>query len=299
MAGDWGADVVVGEGQVFGTGLGFGGPTLACSPVPPAHVRRLPGRLVGESVDVDGRRAYVATLRAREQDIRREKATSNVCTNQTLMAVTAAIQLGWLGTSGLAEIARRCTQATRYTHQAVLGVGAWRPPPTPPSSASSPCDFRAPRRSSSSAWPTRVPGRHRPRPPSTPTRTGLLIAVTERRTRAEIDAYVTALAKAVADGRPAAEPPPRRAARPTAPHSSATAPSPPSSSSPSRSGGLVLRTTGVPEVAVVRAGAGRASPTEPVPLAEVSERDLVGHFTRLCHRQFSVDLGAYPWVRAP
>ena len=77
-----------------------------------AHVRRLPGRLVGETVDVEGRRAYVTTLRAREQDIRREKATSNVCTNQTLMAVTAAIQLGWLGTSGLVEVATRCARAT-------------------------------------------------------------------------------------------------------------------------------------------------------------------------------------------
>ena len=96
----WGADVVVGEGQVFGTTLGFGGPYLGLFACASAHVRRLPGRLVGETVDVEGRRAYVTTLRAREQDIRREKATSNVCTNQTLMAVTAAIQLGWLGTVG-------------------------------------------------------------------------------------------------------------------------------------------------------------------------------------------------------
>ncbi len=104
-AGDWGADVMVGEGQVFGTALGFGGPYLGLFACAAAHVRRLPGRLVGETVDVEGRRAYVTTLRAREQDIRREKATSNVCTNQTLMAVTAAVQLGWLGTSGLAEVA--------------------------------------------------------------------------------------------------------------------------------------------------------------------------------------------------
>ena len=100
-AGQWGADVVVGEGQVFGTTLGFGGPYLGLFACTSDHVRRLPGRLVGETVDVEGRRAYVTTLRAREQDIRREKATSNVCTNQTLMAVTAAIQLGWLGTGGL------------------------------------------------------------------------------------------------------------------------------------------------------------------------------------------------------
>ena len=108
--GEWGADVVVGEGQPFGTALGFGGPYLGLFACTLDHVRRLPGRLVGETVDIEGRRAYVTTLRAREQDIRREKATSNVCTNQTLMAVTAAVQLGWLGTTGLAEVALRCAR---------------------------------------------------------------------------------------------------------------------------------------------------------------------------------------------
>jgi len=113
-AGSWGADVVVGEGQAFGTSLGFGGPYLGLFACTMDQVRRLPGRLVGETVDEEGRRAYVTTLRAREQDIRREKATSNVCTNQTLMAVVAAIQLGWLGTQGLREIAECSVRATRY-----------------------------------------------------------------------------------------------------------------------------------------------------------------------------------------
>ncbi|HUD15852.1 MAG TPA: aminomethyl-transferring glycine dehydrogenase subunit GcvPA [Acidimicrobiales bacterium] len=198
-AGEWGADVVVGEGQVFGTALGFGGPYVGLFACAQAHVRRLPGRLVGETVDVDGHRAYVTTLRAREQDIRREKATSNVCTNQTLMAVTAAIQLGWLGTSGLTEMARRCAQATRYTREAVLAldrVEAYADAPVLREFA-----LRLPvpaelvvERLADAGFLAGVTlgdwfddGEH-----------GLLVSVTERRTREEIDAYVTALAKAVA-----------------------------------------------------------------------------------------------------
>ena len=113
-AGDWGADVFVGEGQPLGTALSFGGPYLGLFACTHEQIRRLPGRIVGETVDSNDRRAFVTTLRAREQDIRREKATSNVCTNQTLMAVTAAIQLGWLGTQGFADIATRCAQGGLY-----------------------------------------------------------------------------------------------------------------------------------------------------------------------------------------
>jgi glycine dehydrogenase subunit 1 len=121
-AGQWGADVFVGEGQAFGTPLSFGGPYVGLFACSEAQTRRLPGRIVGETVDSSGRRAFVTTLRAREQDIRREKATSNVCTNQTLMAVTAAIQLGWLGTYGLREVATRCAQGAHYLHGELLGV---------------------------------------------------------------------------------------------------------------------------------------------------------------------------------
>lgn len=121
-AGQWGADVFVGEGQAFGTPLSFGGPYLGLFACTEAQVRRLPGRIVGETVDSSDRRAFVTTLRAREQDIRREKATSNVCTNQTLMAVTAAIQLGWLGTYGLREVATRCAQGAHYLFDEVLRV---------------------------------------------------------------------------------------------------------------------------------------------------------------------------------
>ena len=198
-AGDWGADVMVGEGQAFGTPLGFGGPYLGLFACSSSHVRRLPGRLVGETVDVEGRVAYVTTLRAREQDIRREKATSNVCTNQTLMAVTAAVQLGWLGTSGLAEVATRCARATRYARDAVLGVDGvtpWADAPVVREFAvrlPRPADVVIERMADAgflagiSLEGAVTDGDH-----------GLLIAVTERRTAGQIDAYAAALAKAVA-----------------------------------------------------------------------------------------------------
>ena len=198
-AGDWGADVMVGEGQMFGTALGFGGPYLGLFACSSAHVRRLPGRLVGETVDVEDRIAYVTTLRAREQDIRREKATSNVCTNQTLMAVTAAIQLGWLGTSGLVEVATRCARATRYARDAVLavdGITPWASAPVVrefavrlPIEADTVIERMADAGFLAGiSLAGAIGGGER----------GLLIAATERRTAEQIDAYADALAKAVA-----------------------------------------------------------------------------------------------------
>jgi len=131
-AGQWGADVFVGEGQPFGTALSFGGPFLGLFACTQEQIRRLPGRIVGETLDSNGRRAFVTTLRAREQDIRREKATSNICSNQTLMAVTAAIQLGWLGTPGLAEVATRCAQGAHYLFDRLTEIKGVRPVSTQP-----------------------------------------------------------------------------------------------------------------------------------------------------------------------
>ncbi|HXR53779.1 MAG TPA: aminomethyl-transferring glycine dehydrogenase subunit GcvPA [Acidimicrobiales bacterium] len=207
--GEWGADVAVGEGQPFGTPLSFGGPYLGLFACSTAHVRRLPGRLVGQTLDGDGRLAYVTTLRAREQDIRREKATSNVCTNQTLMALTAAIQLGWLGTTGLAEVATRCARGSRYCRQALVGLGGVEPL-TGPTATFREFAVRLP-------LPARVAverladegflagvaledlvGEGGDGSVSEDGAThGLLVAVTERRSRDEIDRFVAALDKAV------------------------------------------------------------------------------------------------------
>ena len=196
--GEWGADVVVGEGQAFGTSLGYGGPYLGLFCCTTAQVRRLPGRLVGETVDADGRRAYVTTLRAREQDIRREKATSNVCTNQTLMAVTAAIQLGWLGSSGIAEIAQRSARGARYCREALLAIPGIEPLAGAPVVREFALHLPVPASTlvdrlvddgflAGIALDESYAGDDR----------GLIVAVTERRTRREIDAFSEAVEKAV------------------------------------------------------------------------------------------------------
>ena len=194
--GEQGADVALAEGQPLGTPLAFGGPYLGMFAVAAAHVRRLPGRLVGRTVDRDGRTAYVTTLRAREQDIRREKASSNICTNQTLIAVAAMVQLAWLGTYGLRELALRCARGTRYLREAVLCLPGARPLVEAPVVR----EFAVELPLSPEVVVERMAdeGFLAGLPVAAEGKEGLLVAVTEKRTRAEMDAYVSALEKVVA-----------------------------------------------------------------------------------------------------
>lgn len=120
--GEFGADIVCGEGQSLGIQPGFGGPCLGILTAKSKHVRNMPGRIAGKTVDTDGNQAFVLTLTAREQHIRREKSMSNICTNEGLCALTAAMYLSCLGKQGIRKIARINHSRCEYAKRQLLGI---------------------------------------------------------------------------------------------------------------------------------------------------------------------------------
>ena len=197
--GEFGADVAVGEGQPLGNRLDYGGPSVGFFAAREEHIRRMPGRIAGETTDVDGRRGFVLTLQTREQHIRREKATSNICTSQQLNALAATIYLSWLGRAGIVEIGELMAQRTAYARERLAAIDGVEPLHSQPVVREFAVRLDAPvdavlRRCAAEGINAGYPlGADYPE-----WEDGLLIAITERRTRAHIDLLADALERAVA-----------------------------------------------------------------------------------------------------
>lgn len=192
--GDLGADIVVGEGQSLGNRLNYGGPHLGFLATTSKLVRKLPGRIVGQSVDQDGKRAFVLTLQAREQHIRRYKATSNICSNQGLNMVMAAIYLVTMGKKGLREVALQSTQKAHYAYNEIIKSGKFKPMFNQPffKEFAVTSDIEA-NKVNKELLNKGILGGYELGRDYAEFNNGLLFCVTEKRTKEEIDKLVSAL----------------------------------------------------------------------------------------------------------
>lgn len=189
--GHYDVDIAVGEGQGLGCPPGYGGPLLGLFACKRSYMRRLPGRIVGETRDIEGKRAFVMTLRTREQDIRRERATSNICTNVALYALAATVYMATMGKQGLRRVAELCLQKAHYAASEITKVPGF-------AMASGAKFFKEftvktsvhPKRVNERLWEAGIIGGI----PHGENR--MIFAVTEQRTREEIDRLVSVLRKA-------------------------------------------------------------------------------------------------------
>jgi glycine dehydrogenase subunit 1 len=192
--GDFGAGIVVGEGQALGNPPSFGGPLFGFFATREEYKRLLPGRLVGQTVDVEGKRGYVLTLQTREQHIRREKATSNICTNQALNALAATVYMSLMGKEGLREVGLLCLKKAHYARKKILELSGFSSPWNAPVFKEFPVRTPVP--------PGEIIAQLKSQRILAGVDAGcfdrdleglLLVAVTERRTREEIDRFIEAL----------------------------------------------------------------------------------------------------------
>ena len=204
--GECGFDIAVGEGQPLGNRLDFGGPSFGFFAARSEHLRRMPGRIVGQTVDVDGRRGFVLALQTREQHIRREKATHNICTSQALNALAGVIYLSWLGKRGFVELGELLVRRTAYARDLLCEIEGVEPVHEAPVVREfairlpEPVDAVIERCAASGIAAGYPLGRDYPEHPD-----GLLIALTERRSREDIDRLAEMLAAAIAAPRPKVE----------------------------------------------------------------------------------------------
>lgn len=192
--GDYGADIAVGDGQSLGNGLNYGGPYFGFMAATNKLIRKMPGRIAGQTVDKEGKRGFVLTLQTREQHIRREKATSNICTNQALNALMASVYMVALGKKGIAEVATQSAQKAHYLYNQILEKTAFKPIYDKPFFMEFGISSDIPAKKVKEALLKEgILGGIELRICGDQFENALLVAVTEKRTKAEMDQFVQVL----------------------------------------------------------------------------------------------------------